>query len=254
MNFFRAPNTPPYPLDEPHSFVARADAPNLCRFCGNRRGDNHHIQEPAGHETGQLLEPSTSDERRASYVEPLDRVALRRDLNNVFDYRGVGAWLGISDDLAAQKIIEFLELVKECHDACLPMATLEPLMPDTGATVARHRTVYIGQHDVTTEPQTVTPLEVPKHKWKQDEPEDWCACGWSDDPHLRSEHAPAGVFADHAPTPPHAACSKFVSEIGVFASSPESLCARCGASGYAHGITKIGPPSQIAETLTPLED
>lgn len=45
----------PYPLDEPHGFLERDDAPNLCRFCGNRRTNAYHLQEPAGHETGQVL-------------------------------------------------------------------------------------------------------------------------------------------------------------------------------------------------------
>lgn len=60
MNFFRASNTPPYPPDDPHGFMARNDAPHHCRFCGNHRSSSSHIQEPAGRETGQIL--STSDQ------------------------------------------------------------------------------------------------------------------------------------------------------------------------------------------------
>lgn len=190
----------------------------------------------------------------------------------------------------ARKVIEYLEIVRACHaDAreleinlvtrphpvsleTVETVRIEPLLPDTGATQARHRTVHIGQREVP-EPAKIEVLSAT---------EDWCACGWSDEPHERSEHAPVipvtkrddGVplrveptelhmvdedgrtyrWEDPAPTPPHAACDRFVSEPGAFAVAPDSSCATCGASARAHGITMIGPPTQIAETLTPLED
>jgi len=152
----------------------------------------------------------------------------------------------VGADLVARRLMEFIEIMKVCHeqdrDVELSLAPdrqpllpphLEALLPDTGATSARRRTVHIEQHDVP-EPPKIEALPAT---------EDWCACGWSDEPHLRSEHEPT--------TPP---CPKFVSRPGEFAAGPDSICATCAETGRAHGITTIGPPTQIAETLTPLED
>lgn len=237
MNFFRAPNASPYPLDEPHSFMARDDAPNLCRFCGNRRTNAYHLQEPVGRETGQLLpdpRPSTSD-----------LVTFQSDLAVLIDMHRVQEHVGVSTSDLARKIMEYVEIVKVCHDDARELEINFVTRPhsvslETVETVLiEPRPIHLPD-GVSPEPAKIEALPTP---------EDWCACGWSDEPHERSEHEPAGALPDDAPTPPHAACSAFVSEPGAFAASPGSICATCGASGLAHGIAMIGPPTQIAEAL-----
>lgn len=128
-----------------------------------------------------------------------------------------------------------------------PQRDLEPLQPSTGTTSARRRTVHVEQC-VVPEPLRPDDIEVVQGT------DDWCACGWSDEPHLRNDHEPAGLMPDYAVTPPSAACDRFISPAGEFATGPNSICDKCGASGRAHGIDRLGPPSQIAEALTPLED
>jgi hypothetical protein len=63
-----------------------------------------------------------------------------------------------------------------------PLPASPPLLPNTGATVARRRTVHIEQREVPDPPAMPEPLR-----------SDDCECGWSDEPHLRSEHEPQGV-------------------------------------------------------------
>jgi hypothetical protein len=65
MTFFRTPNALPYPLDEPHGFMSRDDAPNLCRFCGNRRTNAYHLQEPSTSDGGYTIDTTYRDQLKS---------------------------------------------------------------------------------------------------------------------------------------------------------------------------------------------
>lgn len=124
---------------------------------------------------------------------------------------------------------------------------LSPSPPKLRATTDRWRDWPRERRAVSDPPMMPEPLR-PEDIEAVPGGEDWCACGWSDGPHLRSEHEPLSHVTGPVP------CAKFVSKVGEFAAGPDSICDRCAGSGRAHGITTIGPPTQIAETLTPLED
>jgi hypothetical protein len=217
----------------------------------------------------------------------LDR--LQHELTAFVSLYAIDAYTGLPARDVARKLVEYVKLIKVCHEEgdgqrfelvlepdrrtllpshLEPLESLEPLLPDTGATAARPRTVHIGQRvivDTGTVTGRVTSKAQPgptmsRFASVQPTPADLeeypnlCACGWSAELHDRREHEPAGRLPDDAPTLPHAVCAKFESQAGAFAVVQASVCATCGASARAHGIMEVGPPTQIAETLTPLED
>ena len=188
----------------------------------------------------------------------VDMEGFRADLREITNRHGVDAHLSLSDDQVADLLADHVRMLHRVRDTQHENEERfhNLLSSVTGATSARPRTIHMEQREVP-EPAKIEALPAT---------EDWCACGWSDEPHDRFEHAPLQHVTgpgpvpsdvdddDDAPTPPHAACDKFESQAGAFAVVQASVCATCGASARAHGITEVGPPTQIVEVLTLLED
>lgn len=156
-----------------------------------------------------------------------DLERFESDLITLAHEYGIDAWVGLPYGEVAAKLIEFLKIVKACHDDSENMSRYQWLQVPPSITASNIERPVPPMSKIEALPATA----------------DWCACGWSDEPHLRTEHEPL--------TPP---CPRFKSRPGEFAAGPDSVCDTCAESGRAHGITRLGPLTQIAETLTPLED
>lgn len=155
-------------------------------------------------------------------------------LTTLIARHNLGTWLRLPYGEVAAKVVEFLKLVKACEDEALA----NPGYMDDVARLIVPRPLHLPDGP-PPEPAKIEVLPAT---------EDWCACGWSEEPHERSEHEP--LLHVTGPIP----CARFVNKPGEFAAGPNSICDRCTGTGAAHDITTLGPPTQIAETLTPLED
>lgn len=116
----------PYPLTDPHGFVAREDTRYLCRFCSGLRGDARHLQEPADRETGHV----TTDDPLHQYVRSPMNIALHWNEELLLwevTVRFHGRRLGVTqvsklDDLGST-VFDYVAL-----------ASAEPLNPDAAVT------------------------------------------------------------------------------------------------------------------------
>lgn len=137
----------PYPLTDPHGFVARDDTRYLCRFCSGLRGDARHIQEPAGRETGGHV---STDDPLHQYVRSPMNIALHWNEELLLwevTVRFHGRRLGVTqvsklDDLGST-VFDYVTLVST-EPLNPDAAVTNSLLPhDANLTVARIRDVIV---------------------------------------------------------------------------------------------------------------